>query len=258
MLVTLGQGDAITAGSSQTYQYACNSVQQVYFRAEETTGFVATDGFLTVQIGNDVVVNDISFQALGLLSAITGGGQVTNANQGFKIDLGSHILDGEENLYVTVRNADAANLDAVDISAIVNEGGVYQPLKYTNYADKVFTDTNTLAVYAWSASALDEDATVFTVRNQAYSSAPYVLSGCSVTQCNSWSASDASATDWQYIATMAQNQVPMNTSINYTSSTIDGVICVSAMDKSPSKAKASAQAGRAVISSMTSQERKAL
>ena len=87
MLVTLGSGASISAGASQTFQYACNSVQQIYVRTEETGAGVATDFHCTVQIGNDVVVNDISFQGLGLLSAISGGGQVTNANQGFKIDL---------------------------------------------------------------------------------------------------------------------------------------------------------------------------
>jgi len=256
MLVTLGSGASIAAGASQTFQYACNSAQQVFIRTEDSAD--SLDGHLTIQIGNDVVCNDINFEGLSLLSTITGGGIVTDAGAGFKVDLGSHILDGEENLYVTIRNADASSaLDAVDVSAIVNEGGVYQPLKYTNYADTVFTDTNTLAVYAWADAVLDEDATAFTIRNQAYSSAPQVLSGCSVTQCNSWSNS-AAGVEWKHIATMAQNQVPMNTSVNYSSTTIDGVICISAMDKQPSKASASRAQGQAVLSSMTSQERKAL
>ena len=259
MLVTLGSGASIAVGASQTFQYACNSVQQVYIRTEESGAGVATDFFCTVQIGNEVVVNDISFKGLGLLGAITGGGSTANADQSFKIDLGSHILDGSENLYITLRNADAAAaLDALDVAAIVNEGGVYQPLKYTNYADNVFTDTNTLAVYAWADAALDEDTTVFTVRNQSYSSAPQVQSGCSVTYNNSWATGTNGGTDWRNIATMAKNQVPMNTSINYSSTVIDGVICVSAMDRQPSKSRQARQAGQAVISSMTSAERKAL
>lgn len=258
MLVTLGSGASIAAGASQTFQYACNSAQQIYVRTEESGAGTATSFFCTVQIGNEVVVNDISFQGLCLLSAITGGGSNLNAQQSFKIDLGSHILDGEENLYVTIRNASAGALDALDVSAIVNEGGVYQPLKYTNYADSVFTDTNTLAVYAWADAVLDEDATVFTVRNQSYSSAPQVQSGCNVSLCNSWATGSNGSTEWQYIATMAQNQVPMNTSINYSSAVIDGVICISAMDKMPSKARASQDQGSAVLSAMTPQERKAL
>ncbi|MDP6877731.1 MAG: hypothetical protein QGI18_03975 [Candidatus Marinimicrobia bacterium] len=257
MLVTLGSGVEIAAGASQTFQYACNSAQQIYVRCEDTSD--ALDGFCTVQIGNDVVCNDISFQGLALLSCATGGGLYTTAHSGFKIDLGSHILDGEENLYVTIRNGDASNaLSALDISAIVNEGGVYQPLKYTNYSDNVFTDTNTLAIYAWADAVLDEDTTAFTVRNQSYSSAPQVQSGVSVTQSNCWAGNSDEFNFFVYIATMAQNQVPMNTSVNYSSTVIDGVICVSAMDRTPSKAQASRAQGQAVLSSMTPAERKAL
>ena len=259
MLVTLGSGASITAGSTQTFQYACNSVQQIFIRCEESGGGNIENGFITVQIGNDVVVNDISMYAMALLSTATGGGAHAEANAGLKIDLGSHILAGEENLYVRIRNSAAsAALDALDVSAIVNEGGVYQPVRYTAYADKVFTDTNTLAIYAWCNSDLDEDDSVFTVRNQSYSSAPQVLSGSSVTQCTSWAHSSNDHGVWLKLATMAKNQVPLNTSVNYTSTIVDGVICVSAMDRTPAKAQASRLAGQAVFNSMTAAERKAV
>ena len=169
MLVTLGSNETIAAASSQTFQYACNSVQQVYVRVEDATD--SLDSFLTVQIGNDVICNDISFHALSLLSRATGGGVYNAAHAAFKVDFGSHVLDGEENLYMTIRNGDASNaVVGTDVSAIVNESGVYQPLKYTNYSDSVFTDTNTLSVYAWAAASLGADTTAFTIRNQAYSS----------------------------------------------------------------------------------------
>lgn len=259
MLVTLGSGVSISAGASQTFQYACNSVQEVYVRSEESGAGTASDFFVTVQIGNEVVVNDISFHSIGYLAEITGGGSITDTNLSFKIDLGSHILDGEENLYVTLRNADASGaLNALDVSATVNEGGVYQPLRYTYYADSVFTDTNTLAIYAVSTNDLTEDSSVFTVRNQSYSTAPQVLSGVNVTMNNSWTTSINSGNAYTFIATMAKNQVPMNTSVNYSQALVNGVICISAMDRKPSKARASAQAGQAVLSSMTSAERKAL
>ena len=259
MLVNLANNETITSGASQTWRYACNSVQQVYIRCDDD-GADALKGFLTIQIGNDTVCNDISFEAMALISCATTSGIFGTGDVLFKVDLGSHILDGEENLNVTIRNGSGDNsMTANDVSAIVNEGGVYQPLKYTNYADKVFTDTNTLAVYAWcdSASELDDDATAFTVRNQAYSSAPLVQDGTVVTAGNA-SASASGGQFYRQIATMAKNQVPMNTSINYTSTVIDGVVCVSAMDRLPSKARASEQAGQAVLKSMTSAERKAL
>tara|TARA_X000001036_G_scaffold430058_1_gene462178 strand:+ start:321 stop:1091 length:771 start_codon:yes stop_codon:yes gene_type:complete len=256
MLINLASNETIGASASQTWRYACNSVQQIFVMVDDD-GSGSLLGHLTVQIGNDTVVNDINFRALTLISCATGGGTYGSAACAFKVDLGSHILDGEENLNVTIRNTDGATMVATDVSAIVNEGGVYQPLKYTNYADKVFTDTNTLAVYGWSDASLQSDATAFTIRNQAYSSAPLVQDGVAVTGCNA-SVDNVGATFFAYLATMAKNQVPMNTSINYSSDTIDGVVCVSAMDRLPSKARASENAGQAVLRSMTSSERKAL
>jgi len=256
MLVTLGSNASLAAGASQTFQYACTSVQSVNVRV--TDAGQALKPHLTIQIGNDVICNDISFHGLALLSLITGGGQYHANESTLKVNLGSHILEPLENLYVTVRNADAsAVVDAVDISAIVNEGGIYEPLKYTNYSDSVFTDSNTLSVYAWADTTMADDTSAFTIRNQAYSATPQVQSGCTLTNVNAWA--EASSSDhWKYIATMAKNQVPLDTSINYSSTIIDGVICVSAMPKMPSKAQASGQAGRAVLSAMTSSERKAL
>ncbi len=253
MLVTLGSNADIAAGASQTFQYACNSVQSVFVRCDDD-GTDSLQGFVTVQIGNDVICNDISFQALTKISLVNGGGKSTTQDAYFKTDFGSHILEPLENLYVTLRASVA--MTAFDVSAIVNEGGVYEPLKYTNYSDSVFTDANTLAVYAWADATLENDTTAFTIRNQAYSATPQVQSGVlqSLTQVQ-MNSNDGEA---KKIAIMAKNQVPLDTSINYSSSTIDGVVCVSAMPKLPTKANASAQQGRAVLNSMTSSERKAL
>tara|TARA_B100001250_G_scaffold272461_1_gene235275 strand:- start:791 stop:1546 length:756 start_codon:yes stop_codon:yes gene_type:complete len=251
MLVTLGSNVGISGGASQTFQYACNSFQKLFIRIDDD-GTDADDAYITVQIGNEVICNDIRISALGLISLLTnGGGSKENTDAWFASDFGSHVLDPMENLYVTVRASVA--ITAVDVSAIVNESGVYQPLKYTNYSDKVFTDSNTLSIYAWSSSDLDDDDTSFTVRNQAYSATPQVQSGVNVSKTMTTSAAEANR-----ISVLAQNQVPMNTSVNFTSTAIDGVVCVSAMDKAPSKSRASAQAGRAVISSMTASERKSL
>lgn len=256
MLVTLGSNATIAAGASQTFQYACNSFQKLYIAIDDDGGD-SMDAHITVQIGNDVICNDIGNRALGYISELNSGGQTTSSECFFVVDFGSHVLDPLENLYVTVRNSDATNaITATDISAIVNEGGVYSPVKYTNYSDSVFTDTNTLSIYAWSTNSLKDDTTAFTIRNQSYSSTPQVQSGVNVAQSMLASA-DASVSGVR-IALLGQNQVPLDTSVNYASTTIDGVVCISAMSKSPSKASASKKAGQAVLSSMTSSERKAL
>ncbi len=253
MLVTLGSNVDITAGSSQTFQYACNSAQKIYVRCDDD-GTAGHDGYVSVQIGNDVVVNDISFEALSLISIVNGGGSDATTDTFFCIDIGSHILDPLENLYVTIRAGQ--DITANDVSAVVNEGGVYAPLKWTNYSDKVFTDSNTLSIYGWSTASIENDVSAFTVRNQAYSATPQIQSGVNVSLTKVQSG-DA-FTSAKKIACLAQNQVPMDTSCNYTSANLTGVVCISAMSKSPSKAQASRKAGNAVLSSMTSSERKAL
>ena len=253
MLVTLGSNATLSASGSQTFQYACNSAQTIFINCNDSSD--SLDGYLTVQIGNDVVLNDISFQALSLISFVRSGGKSSAAATQFRVDIGSHVLDPLENLYVTLRNGDASNaMDAVDVSAIVNEGGIYAPMKWTNYTDSVFTDSNTVDVYAWADATLENDTTAFTIRNQSYSATPQVQSGVNVSLSQVQGNHDFA----KLIGCMAHNQVPLDTSINYTSTTIDGVVCISAMPKSPSRAQASRKSGQAVLRAMTSSERKAL
>ena len=253
MLVTLGSNNDIASGASQTFQYACNSAQAVFIRCDDD-GTDAKKGFLTIQIGQDVICNDISFEALSKISLLNGGGSAQTADTFFKVDLGSHVLEPLENLYVTIRASVA--MTAIDVSAICNEGGVYSPLKYTNYSDSVFTDSNTLALYAWADATLENDTTAFTIRNQSYSATPQVQSGVNVSLSKVTGANAIERA--KEIACMGFNQVPLDTSVNYSSTTIDGVVCISAMSKDAQKANASARAGKAVLSSMTASERRAL
>ena len=127
-------------------------------------------------------------------------------------------------------------------------------MKWTNYSDNVFTDSNTLAIYAWADATLENDTSAFTIRNQSYSATPQVQSGVNV----ALTKVQSEYAPTKQIAVMGQNQVPLDTSINHSSTIIDGVVCISAMTKYPSKASASKKAGEAVLSSMTSSERKAL
>ena len=253
MLVTLGSNVNVLAGASQTFQYACSSAQKIFIRCDDD-GSDSLNGHLTIQIGNDVIVNDIDFSALSKISLLQGGGYSGNDDTHFCVDIGSHVLEPLENLYVTIRNSGTATMVANDVAAIVNEGGVYAPLKWTNYSDNVFTDTNTLSIYAWADANLDDDTSAFTIRNQAYSATPQVQSGVNVSLTK---VQGEYATAFQ-IASMADNQVPLDTSVNYASTIVAGVVCISAMTKYPSKASASKKAGEAVLSSMTSSERKAL
>lgn len=252
MLVTLGSSVTIGAGATQTYQYACNSFQKLFISTEDGGGD-ALDAFITVQIGNEVICNDISARALCLLSGISGGAEYGANIARWVQNFGSHILDPQENVYVTLRNSDTANtITALDVAIEVNNAGTYQPIKMTNYADTVFTDTNTLAVYAWAQSSLKSEAGVMTIRNEAYSSSPQILSGTNVSL-----GRKQGFAEWDLIACMAENQVPMNTSVNYTAS-VGGVLCISAMDRMPSRQAEATRTGRNLVRSLTPSEAKAL
>jgi hypothetical protein len=221
MLVTLGSNASIAEGASQTFQYACDSFQKVYVRCDDD-GTDAQKGFITVQIGNKVICNDIDFEGISKVSLLNGGGSSTDADTYFEIDFGSHVLDPLENVYVTLRASVA--MTAFDVSAEVNGSGV-MPLKYTNYADSVFTDSATINIYAWANATLENDTSAFTIRNQSYSATPQVQSGVNVS-LSKVTGADAIA-GAKEIALLAQNEQPMNTSVNYGSTVIDGVICMS-------------------------------
>ena len=119
MLVNLANGVDIATGASQTWAYACDSVQQVYVRCDDD-GTDALAGFLTIQIGNETICNDIDFEALSLINEARDGGFYSQGDTAFKIDLGSHVLEPTENLYVTIRAGSA--MTANDVCVIVNEG----------------------------------------------------------------------------------------------------------------------------------------
>lgn len=252
MLVTLGSNASIGAGGTQSFQYACDSFQKIQVNCSDSSD--ALDGFLTVQIGNEVILNDVNFEWLGYLSMLNGGGDFATSSAVFILDFGSHILDSTENLYVTVRNGDASNaLDALDISAIVNESGNYAPRKITGYSDTVFTDTNTLQVIAFGGTDIEEATGAVTIRNQAYSSAPAIASGSMTARGMTYGS-----TIWRNCSVLATNQVPMNTSVNYSATEIDVVLCISGMDRQPSKQAEATRTGRNLVRQMTPAEAKAL
>lgn len=219
MLVTLGSNATIASGASQTFQYACDTFQKIFVRCNDS-GTDALKGYVTVQIGNKVICNDISFHALSKISLLNGGGKASTTDANFSVDFGSHILAPLENVYVTLRAESA--MDAIDVSAIVNESG-NAPIKLTNYSDHVFTDSKTIDIFAWADTSLENDTTAFTIRNQSYSSTPQVQSGVNV----SLSMVQSQEAMGQEIAYMARNEVAQDTSVNYSSADIDGVVCVS-------------------------------
>ena len=133
-----------------------------------------------------------------------------------------------ENLYVTVSASSA--LDAVDVSALVDEPSGEFPVRYTEYSDNTFTAENVLKAISYSAgrSAVDEDAHNIEIRNQVNSSSPSLIS------CNNWYASIAFSPDRkEAFGVLVNSALPLTTTFNYPSSaTTNRILCASQMGTS--------------------------
>ena len=236
MLVTLGTNQGVTTGTPVTLQYSCTSVQKVFIYVEDS-GQAISAPLISIQLGSRTIANSISGQALFGLSGLYSGVDVNNNVNFSVLDLGSHELFPGEQLSVTVA-ATGNDLTAVDISAVVNEPVSAMPLRYTEYADKVFTAENVLTsmIYASNNSLIDEITETVEVRTSLYSSAPQIASSSSY-----YMASCKKSAGTQF-GLLSNNQLPLSTTFNYTQGTAaNRILCVQAMPVSKSQI---AQAGR--------------
>jgi hypothetical protein len=176
MLVTLGTNKAIGANSSHTYTYSPRSVQKVFLKLDDAAGIAIDTTRVTVQIGSKTICNGISLTGLIGLTVLQNGYVTTTTDRRIVLDFGSHQLQGNDNLYVTLSTVLA--LDAVDCSAIVDSPGQYNPLKLTEYSDNTFTSeyVYTALSYANAASPVDEDNYVCEIRTSTESSAQNFIS----------------------------------------------------------------------------------
>lgn len=221
MLVTMGTNTAISAGASQTFTYSPNSVQKVIIRLEDPTGAHSLDAFVTVQIGSKVICNGIVAFGLVGLTKLQCGTDASTSDAHMILDFGNHECLSQDNLYVTVQTG--ADLDAVDVSAIVNEPGNGIPLRLTSYSDNTFTATNALMGIGFKSGrgAVDEDTSNCEVRTSLYSSAPTFVS-CA----GRYAASSFGGTYNSDFAIAFRNAVPLNTSVNYSSSVVDRILTI--------------------------------
>jgi hypothetical protein len=144
----------------------------------------------------------------------------------YGINLGSHELLDNENVYVTVRAGSAA-LDAVDISAEVDSPCDSFPIRYTEYSDSTFTADGVLSalIYKNTPTSIDEDATNVEMRNHVNSSAPTVISAVN------WYNALSPAANVSYWGVLQQNDIPLNTSFNYTAGNANRIIVGSLMSQ---------------------------
>ena len=240
MLVTLGNNTALSAGASTVAPYACKSLQKVFIKIDDASGSTAYDHSVTITLGQRVICQSSGLGLLGQSSAFQSGSEGRTTQTAYGINLGSHELLDNENVYVTVR-AGAAALDAVDISAEVDSPCDPFPIRYTEYSDSTFTADGVLSaiIYKHDGSAIDEDATNVEMRNHVNSSSPTVISA--VNWYNALSPTNGMSV-W---GVLQQNNIPLNTSFNYSQGTANR-ICVGSLMSQNRRQIAQAKADKSV------------
>lgn len=228
MLVTLGNNQAIGASGSVTLPYACKSISKVFIKVDDSTGGTAYDHTVTVTLGQRVIVQSSAWGLFGFNSMVSAGSGNINNHIYYAIDLGSHELLNNENVYVKIQ-AGANALDAVDVSALVDEPLPSYPVRYTEYSSTTFTNAGTLQAlcYAIGRGQIDEDSSNVEIRDAVNSSSPTVISA------NNWYGSIVKHNNWHDdFGILVKNQAPLTTSFNYTSATTDRILCASLVQSS--------------------------
>lgn len=226
MLVTLGNNTALTAGASTVAPYACKSLQKVFIKIDDTSGSTAYDHTVTITLGQRVICQSSGVGLVGMSTAFQSGNINTNSSTQYGINLGSHELLDNENVYVTVR-AGAGALDAVDISAEVDSPCESFPIRYTEYSDSTFTADGVLSAICYKSdlSDVDEDATNVEMRNHVNSSSPTVISS------NNWFQAVSPSAGSDKFGLLQQNSIPLNTSFNYAQGTANRILVGSLMSQ---------------------------
>jgi len=248
MLVTLGTNQTIGAGASAVFTYSPSSVQNIFIKVDDPTGGTAYDHTVNVQLGSITLVNSASAWGLMGFSQMAGG-YISNSISNeisYKISLGSHQALTNQQLYVTI-TAGAGALDGVDVSALINGSG-NMPVRYTEYSNTTFANENCLSAIGYSSakSVVDEVVDTCEIRNSISASSPTFASG------NNWYMNSGQLLGFSSntFCRLVENPVPMNTSFNYTSSTVDRILCASAMgstSQDKSQAKRTAQIQRSAV-----------
>ena len=227
MLVTLGNNQAIGAGSSITLPYACKSLSKIFIKVDDTTGSTAWDHSVTVTLGQRVIVQASAYGLFGYSCLNSSSGSITT-EIAYGIDLGNHELLNNENVYVKIQSGTNA-LDAVDVSALVDEPLPSYPVRYTEYCSTTFTNAGTLQALCFDSGrlAIDEDATNVEIRDAVNSSSPTVISAVN------WFIANNKMKDYrQHFGMLVRNDAPLTTSFNYTPDDADRIICASLVQSS--------------------------
>lgn len=224
MLVTLGNNVGLSAAASQTFPYACTSVQKVFIKIDDTTGNTAYDHNIQIQLGSRVIVSSSGLGMFYQSGFYSGGDQAGNSSCAYEVDLGNHELMHNENLYVRI-TAGSAAIDAVDVSALVDQPNTMVAKKWTEYTDTVFTATDALSAICYDATyltAINEATGTCEIRDSVSSSAPSFIS--SVNWGEALNYNDLASLQ---VGILKVSDVPLSTTFNYTSDKVDRILVCS-------------------------------
>lgn len=248
MLVTLGSNINFAGAGSVTLPYACKSISKVFVKVDDTSG--ATQAFehgITITLGQRVIVQSDSLGLWGYSNLSNNTGNYLS-EMAYCIDLGSHELLDNENVYVTI-NA-RAPITGVDISALVDEPLPPMPLRYTDYSTGTFTSQGCMSAlgYNFARGPIDEDQTNVEIRDAYGASSPRVASA------NNWYwASSKNASGLDDFALLVKNSVPQTTTFNYArtgaGSTMDTICAVTLLASSQRGRKQANEERKRAVSS---------
>ncbi len=248
MLVTLGTNQTIAIGGTAVFTYSPSSVQEIFVRIDDTSGTTAYDHTINVQLGSVTLVNSASGFGMYGMSVLNGGFQSTTlaTEMTYKIQLGSHQALTNQQLYVSI-TAGAGELTGVDVSANINGSG-NAPIRYTEYSNSTFAQENCLGAIAYNInrSSIEDVSDSCEIRNNISASSPTFASSASWWQ-NEGGLAGYHSTVFGLLVT---NPVPMNTSFNYSSSSVNRILCASAMGSTAqdrSQARRTAQIQRSAV-----------
>lgn len=249
MLVTLAKDQAISAGASYTFSYSPRSLQRVLMRMDDAeSSYHHKDIAVTVQIGSKTIVNSCQFWGLmGYSDLSSNPGQASNKGYA-SLDLGHWEMMNNDNVYVTLVGG-ASAVTAADISLIVDEMGVPNPLQLIEYSDTVFTAPGTLGAIGFASDISDINAGTgsFTITTNSYSSNFQTPSA--VTYYNSEQVGSFGQAGY---GILCKNAVPMDTSINYTDNKVDKILTIQKCSYNNQAVKKSVKQNRIAIASAKS------
>jgi hypothetical protein len=142
MLVQLAKNSSIANSATGQFSYACESLSDVYIQCDFASGADVGAFDITVQAGNEILMNRIPFEALSQMFGVINGGPAYSGGSVSEaviaLDFGQFPMDIAEELLVTIDNA-SGQACTTDVYADVNLVLPPNPIAYVYRKDESFS-----------------------------------------------------------------------------------------------------------------------